>query len=86
MYICYSMYRIAKVQVFLIIFINRHLSQLGIMIPKLFGKHIKIDQQKKVLSRYTPIAIGVPNRVLRLVEEGILDLSNISHIIIDMKE
>ena len=56
------------------------------MIPKLFGKHIKIDQQKKVLSRYTAMAIGVPNRVLRLVEEGILDLSNISHIIIDMKE
>ena len=56
------------------------------MIPILFGKHIKIDQQKKVLSRYAPIAIGVPNRVLRLVEEGILDLSNISHIIIDMKE
>ena len=80
------MYRIAKVQLFLILFINRPLSQLGIMIPKLFGKHIKIDQQKIVLSRYTPIAIGVPNRVLRLVEEGILDLSNISHIIIDMKE
>ena len=86
MHICYSMYRIAKVQLFLILFINRPLSQLGIMIHKLFGKHIKIDQQKKVLSRYAPIAIGVPNRVLRLVEEGILDLSNISHIIIDMKE
>ena len=62
------------------------MSDLGIYIPKLFGKHIKIDQQKKALAKTTPIAIGVPNRVLKLVEEGILDLSNVSLVIIDMKE
>lgn len=64
----------------------RPLSDLGIYIPKLFGKHIKIEDQKKALSKLTPVAIGVPNRVLRLVEEGILDLSNVSLIVIDMKE
>jgi len=64
----------------------RPLSNLGIYIPKLFGKHIKIDQQKKSLEKVTPVAIGVPNRVLKLVEEEILDLSNVSLVIIDMKE
>lgn len=64
----------------------RPLSDLGIYIPKLFGKHIKIEDQKKALSKVTPVAIGVPNRVLRLVEEGILDLSNVSLVVIDMKE
>lgn len=59
---------------------------MGIYIPKLFGKHIKVDQQKKALAKSTPIAIGVPNRVLKLVEEGILDVSNLSLLIIDMKE
>ena len=67
-------------------FTCRELADLRVFIPKLFGKHIKVDEQKKALNRVTPIAIGVPNRTLRLVEDGILDLSNLSMLIIDMKE
>ena len=66
--------------------INRPLSDLHVFIPKLFGKHIKVEEQKKALQRKSSIAIGVPNRVLKLAEEGVLNLSNISLIIIDMKE
>ena len=64
----------------------RELADLRVFIPKLFGKHIKVDEQKKALNRVTPIAIGVPNRTLRLVEDGVLDLSNLSMLIVDMKE
>ena len=64
----------------------RPLSDLHITIPKLFGKHIKIEEQKKALEKPTSLAIGVPNRVLKLAAEGILDLSNLSLLIIDMKE
>lgn len=66
--------------------ISRPLSDLHVFIPKLFGKHMKVEEQKKALQRKSSIAIGVPNRVLKLAEEGILNLSNISLIIIDMKE
>lgn len=66
--------------------IHRSLSSFNIYIPKLFSKHIKIDEQKKALQRYTPIAIGVPNRMFKLAEEGVLDLSSVSTIIIDTKE
>lgn len=47
---------------------------------------MKIDEQKKSLQRSTPIAIGVPNRILKLADEGVLDLSNVSTLIIDTKE
>ena len=66
--------------------IDRPLSDLHIFIPKLFGKHIKVEEQRKSLERRSSIAIGVPNRVLKLVEEGFLNVSNVSLIIIDMKE
>ena len=45
-----------------------------------------MEEQKKALQRKSSIAIGVPNRVLKLAEEGVLNVSNISLIIIDMKE
>lgn len=64
----------------------RELADLKVFIPKLFGKHIKVEEQKKSLNKVTPLAIGVPNRVLRLIEDGVLDLSNVSTLIIDMKE
>ena len=47
---------------------------------------MKIEEQKKSLQRITPIAIGVPNRILKLADEGVLDLSNVSTLIIDTKE
>ena len=47
---------------------------------------MKIDEQKKSLQRSTPIAIGVPNRILKLADEGVLDLSNVTTLIIDTKE
>ena len=65
---------------------SRELADLKVFIPKLFGKHIKVEEQKKSLNKVTPLAIGVPNRVLRLIEDGVLDLSNVSTLIIDMKE
>lgn len=65
---------------------DRSLSSFNIYIPKLFSKHLKIEEQKKALQRYTPIAIGVPNRMFKLAEEGALDLSSVSTIIIDTKE
>ncbi|KAK8815773.1 hypothetical protein WA538_004897 [Blastocystis sp. DL] len=64
----------------------KNLSSFGIFIPKLFSKHMKIEEQKKSLQRITPIAIGVPNRILKLADEGVLDLSNVSTLIIDTKE
>ena len=85
LHLCNPLYRVIEVR--LGYFINiRPLSDLHITIPKLFGKHIKIEEQKKALEKPTSLAIGVPNRVLKLAEEGILDLSNLSLLIIDMKE
>jgi len=51
---------------------------------KLFAKHFKVSEQVKYLkSNIVHLGVGTPNRILKLIEEDGLDLSNVKYIIID---
>ncbi len=42
-------------------------------VQKLFAKHIKVDEQIKLLSKgVTHIAVGTPGRICALLEKGLL--------------
>lgn len=57
-----------------------------IKVTKLFAKHKKMSEQSELLKKEKPrIAVGTPGRVLRLVEEGILDVGNVKYLIFDME-
>ncbi|PIA15794.1 hypothetical protein COEREDRAFT_9032 [Coemansia reversa NRRL 1564] len=51
---------------------------------KLFSRHIKIDEHKELL-KYTAvdIAVGTPNRVRKLMEEGNLKVNRLKLVVID---
>lgn len=53
-------------------------------IAKLFAKHIKISEQVEMLAADSfPIAIGTPNRLIKLLELGSLDLKSTKIVLID---
>jgi protein CMS1 len=53
-------------------------------IAKLFARHIKTDEQLQLLrSSEVRIAVGTPNRLLRLLEQNGLDLTDCRLIVID---
>mmetsp|Transcript_12517 Transcript_12517/g.18760 ORF Transcript_12517/g.18760 Transcript_12517/m.18760 type:complete len:279 (+) Transcript_12517:6-842(+) len=53
-------------------------------IAKLFAKHIKISEQVDLLaSSFYPLATGTPNRLLKLIEIGSLDLQKTLIVLID---
>lgn len=53
-------------------------------IAKLFAKHFKVAEQIDMLSKdYYSIAIGTPNRLLKLLEVGALSLSQTSIVLVD---
>lgn len=56
-------------------------------IAKLFAKHIKVEDQIKMLSENAySIAIGTPNRLNKLIELGALNLTKLKIGIIDIAE
>ncbi|KAK6206132.1 Protein cms1 [Pestalotiopsis sp. IQ-011] len=53
-------------------------------VAKLFAKHIKIDESIKFLSSHrTGLAVGTPQRLTDLVENGSLSLANLERLVVD---
>lgn len=52
------------------------LGAFGCRVAKLFARHLSLEEQKEVLSGGPPcpIAVGTPNRILKLIEDGALAL------------
>ncbi|KAJ3040621.1 cms1 ribosomal small subunit [Rhizophlyctis rosea] len=53
---------------------------------KLFAKHLKVSEQiAQLKAEKTPIAVGTPNRILKLLQdgEGALDLTKLAYVILD---
>lgn len=56
-------------------------------IAKLFAKHMKIEEQAAYLQETSVnLAIGTPNRLLKLATDGHLDVSNVTVIVVDMRK
>ncbi|OQR90213.1 ubiquitin-specific protease [Thraustotheca clavata] len=53
-------------------------------VAKLFGKHLKLEEQVQNLKRFHPIAIGTPGRIKTLLEMKALSLECTTHVVIDM--
>ena len=54
---------------------------------KLFGKHIKVEEQQKALEASTyALAVGTPHRVKKLMELEALTLSHTRLVVLDMHE
>jgi hypothetical protein len=78
--ICSSAIRAADV-------INSLSSILKCKIAKLFAKHFKLQDQVDILTKGKfPVAVGTPNRVMKLAEYGALQLHHTRLIVIDMKK
>ena len=53
---------------------------------KLFAKHLKVEEQETMLSSTkAAIAVGTPNRLLKLAERGSLKLGRLRYIILDVQ-
>ncbi|KAJ3281500.1 hypothetical protein HK104_011425 [Borealophlyctis nickersoniae] len=68
--------------------IIRRVKTLG-KCAKLFARHMKMADQIKLLkNEKTPIAVGTPNRVLKLLDigDGALDLAKLAFVILDGKK
>jgi hypothetical protein len=63
------------------------LSAFKSRIGKCFAKHFSLDEQRSLLTSEPPIllAVGTPNRLIKLIESEILSLSHCSTIIFDMQ-
>ena len=60
------------------------LRPLRVRVGKLFSKHIKFSEHVSLLRETEiPVAVGTPNRVLKLVSNGALSLSRVSILLID---
>ena len=60
------------------------LRPLRVRVGKLFSKHIKLSEHVSLLRETEiPVAVGTPNRVLKLVSNGALSLSRVSVLLID---
>jgi len=56
----------------------------GLRIAKLFSRHLKVEEQKKeLLKGNCEVAVGTPNRLLKLVSVGALSLHNSSCVVVD---
>jgi len=51
---------------------------------KLFAKHIKLEEQVKLLESHVNIAAGTPNRVRKLMDIGALGVGRLQLVILDM--
>ena len=60
------------------------LRPLRVRVGKLFSKHIKLSEHVSLLRETEiPVAVGTPNRVLKLLSNGALSLSRVSVLLID---
>ena len=59
----------------------------GCPIAKLFAKHMKVPEQAAYLQEHpVNVAIGTPNRLLKLAVEGHLDVSGVTVVIFDFRK
>ena len=59
----------------------------GCAIAKLFAKHMKVAEQAAHLQEHPAnVALGTPNRLLKLATEGHLDLSGVGVVALDMRK
>lgn len=67
--------------------ILKQLSSLNLRAAKLFAKHMQVPDQIAMLEKTIyPIAVGTPNRLLKLSEAGALELGNTELVVIDCFE
>lgn len=67
--------------------ILKQLSILNLRAAKLFAKHMQVPDQIAMLEKTIyPIAVGTPNRLLKLAEAGALDLGTTELVVIDCYE
>lgn len=61
------------------------LSVLRVRIAKLFGKHVSVEEQRDMLAGPpVVIAVGTPNRVHKLLSEGVLSLDECDAVLLDV--
>lgn len=59
--------------------------RLHCRVAKLFARHLKVEEQAKMLDEADfPVAIGTPNRFLKLIEHGALSLDRLELVVFDM--
>ncbi|KXX80878.1 Protein cms1 [Madurella mycetomatis] len=62
----------------------RKFQKKGITVAKLFAKHFKVEEQTSFLKKSrTGIAVGTPQRLIDLIENGALSLENLKRIVVD---
>ncbi|GMH52353.1 hypothetical protein TrRE_jg9920 [Triparma retinervis] len=61
------------------------LAPLKARIAKLFSKNMSVPSQVSMLSSPHPCAVGTPNRLLKLAEDGALSFGDTGLVIFDMK-
>ncbi|RUS85959.1 hypothetical protein EGW08_006288 [Elysia chlorotica] len=53
-------------------------------VAKLFAKHMKVEEQKKFLSKTNcQVGIGTPGRLLLLIKQGVLQLESLVAVVLD---
>ena len=54
---------------------------------KLFARHMKVPEQKEFLDTHAVgVAVGTPNRLLKLCQDGILKLDKLKVLVVDLQE
>lgn len=53
-------------------------------VAKLFSRHFKVPEQVKMLEGEVNAAVGTPNRLLKLIEEGALKLGRLAMVVLDL--
>ncbi|KAK0717075.1 U3-containing 90S pre-ribosomal complex subunit-domain containing protein [Lasiosphaeria miniovina] len=62
----------------------RTFQQKGIPVAKLFAKHFKVEEQVAFLKKTrTGIAVGTPQRLIDLIDDGALSIEHLKRIVID---
>lgn len=52
---------------------------------KLFAKHLKLQEQIKVLQEFHAVAVGTPNRIKKLADVGALSAASVRLVLLDMQ-
>jgi protein CMS1 len=56
-----------------------------VRVANLFAKHKRVEEQTEYLQKtVTRIALGTPNRIQKLVEDGSLKLDDLQYVVLDM--
>lgn len=59
------------------------LKTLDCPVAMLYARHLKVDAQAQLLREPVPLAVGTPNRLMKLADMGALSLAAVSVVILD---